>query len=109
MRAYGGNGAEFTGEFGDIDETFYHSLESVLNELAQLLWVRAERCIPSSGSGFSGWQRSRKTSASQGYGDTVRDQVYRLEDELAGESPMQFRGNRIKADKLCARTFPKSC
>jgi len=63
VRAYVENGAELTREFGDIDETIYHSLESVLNELAQLLWVRAKRCIPSSGSGFSGWQRSRKTSA----------------------------------------------
>jgi hypothetical protein len=31
------NGARFTREFGDIDERFYSSLESALDELAALL------------------------------------------------------------------------
>ncbi len=37
MMTYVENGAQFTAEYGDIDERFYNSIESVLSELAALL------------------------------------------------------------------------
>lgn len=84
MLAYVENGTEFTREFGDIDESFYDSLESVLNDLAQLLVGSGKEVYPK----FRERVQRLATLAQDigwGYGDTVRDQVYRLEDELAGE------------------------
>ena len=84
MLTYVENGTEFTRQFGDINESFYNSLESVLNELAQMLTKQGGELYPkfrervqrleSSASGI-GW----------GYGDAVADRVYQLESELAGE------------------------
>ena len=84
MLTYVENGTEFTRQFGDINESFYNSLESVLNELAQILTKEGGELYPkfrervqrlvSSASGI-GW----------GYGDAVADHVYQLENELAGE------------------------
>lgn len=84
MLAYVENGTDFTREFGDIDEAFYDSLESMLNDVAELLvdpgkelyprfQERVRRLAPRAGD--IGW----------GYGDAVRDQADRLENELAGE------------------------
>jgi hypothetical protein len=46
MLSYGENGTEFTREFGDINESFYNSLESVLNEMAQLLLREGSEFYP---------------------------------------------------------------
>lgn len=70
-----------TPEFGDIDERFYGSLESALQELANLLRGEARDLYPQ--------VRDRLAQVEQmadgigwGYGDFVTDLVYRLEEEL---------------------------
>src|ERR1022692_286122 len=40
------NGTEFTREFGDVNESFYNSLESVLNEMTQLLMSEGKELYP---------------------------------------------------------------
>ena len=84
MLTYVEKGTEFTHEFGDINEAFYNSLESVLNEMAQLLtregkelYLRFRERVQRLATLVDGigW----------GYGDAVRDQVYQLENELADE------------------------
>jgi hypothetical protein len=84
MLTYVENGTQFTHEFGDINEAFYNSLESVLNEMAELLLGEGAKLYPqfrdriqrlTTHAGHIGW----------GYGDSLRDQVYLLENELAGE------------------------
>jgi len=84
MLTYVENGTAFTREFGDINGSFYNSLESVLNEMAQLLLRE--------GSGLYSRFRERVRRLSihaphigWGYGDALRDQVYHLESELAGD------------------------
>ncbi len=84
MLTYVENGTEFTHEFGDINESFYNSLESVLNEMTQLLMREGTELYPRFG------ERIRRLATlvdgiGWGYGDAVRDQVYQLENELANE------------------------
>ena len=84
MLTYVENGTEFTHEFGDINESFYNSLESVLTEMAQLLMREGKELYPR----FR--ERIRRLAIlvdgiGWGYGDAVRDQVFQLENELAGE------------------------
>ncbi|MGH7988797.1 MAG: hypothetical protein ACREDS_01190 [Limisphaerales bacterium] len=84
MLAYVENGTEFTREFGDINESFYNSLESVLNEMAQLLMTEGREFYPK----FRERVRRLATRADGigwGYGDVLRDQVYQLENEMVGE------------------------
>ena len=84
MLTYVENGTEFTHQFGDINESFYNSLESVLNEIAQLLMGE--------GREFYSQFRERIQRLTNhaddigwGYGDALRDQVYQLKNDLAGE------------------------
>ena len=84
MLTYVENGTEFTHEFGDINESFYNSLESVLNEMAQLLLREGSEFYPRFRKRV---QRlaTRADGIGWGYGDALRDQVYQLESELGGE------------------------
>lgn len=84
MLAYVENGTEFTREFGDINESFYNSLESMLNELAELLVGSDRELYPKFRERI---QRlaTRARDIGWSYGDALRDQAYRLENELAGE------------------------
>ena len=82
MLTYVENGTEFTQQFGDINEPYYNSLESALNELAGLLRGEGREIYPHC--------RNRLARVEQlashigwGYGDYVREQVAMLEDELA--------------------------
>jgi len=75
-------GAEFTNEYGDIDERFYSSIESALDELAALL--RSE-------AGLYPQFADRLASVEQltdgigwGFHDFITDVVVGLEDELGG-------------------------
>jgi len=75
------NGAQFTYEYGDIDERFYDSVESVLDELASLLRGEARNLYPQF--------RDRLAIVEQitdgigwGFHDFVGDVVGRLEEEL---------------------------
>lgn len=84
MLTYVENGTEFTREFGDINESFYNSLESVLNEMAQLLMNESGEFYPKFRERV---QRlaTRADGIGWGYGDALRGQVYQLENELAGD------------------------
>src|SRR5260370_10915995 len=84
MLTYVENGTEFTHEFGDINESFYNSLESVLNEMVQLLVREGSELYPR----FRERVQRLTTHADHigwGYGDALRDQGYHLENELSGE------------------------
>ena len=81
MLTYVENGTEFTQQFGDINEAYYSSLESMLHELAGLLRGEGRECYPR--------YRDRLARVAQlanhigwGYGDYVGEQVALLEDEL---------------------------
>jgi hypothetical protein len=82
MLAYVENGTEFTVQFGDIEASFYNSLESVLNEMTGLFLGDGKDLYPlfrdrilklDTHAGDIGW----------GYGDALRDTVAELEKELA--------------------------
>jgi len=84
MLTYVESGTEFTHQFGDINESFYNSLESVLNEMAQLLMREGSELYPR----FRERVQRLATHADGigwGYGDALRGQVYQLENEMAGE------------------------
>ncbi len=77
------NGASFTYEYGDIDERFYDSVESVLDELASLLRGEARDVYPQF--------RNRLAVVEQmtdgigwGFHDFIADVVGQLEEELGG-------------------------
>jgi hypothetical protein len=84
MLTYVENGTEFTREFGDINESFYNSLESVLNEVAQLLMKEGREHYPKFRERV---QRlaARAKGIGWGYGDALRGQAYHLENKFAGE------------------------
>jgi len=74
MLTYVESGTAFTREFGDINGSFYNSLESVLNEMAQLLLGEGSGLYPrfrervqrlSTHAAHIGW----------GYGDALRDRL----------------------------------
>lgn len=82
LMTYVENGAEFTHIYGDIDEGFYNSVESALEELAGLLRGAAQEMYPRFSerlarveqmAGGIGW----------GFGDFVADVVWQLDEELA--------------------------
>lgn len=84
MLTYAENGTQFTRDFGDINEAYYNSLESVLREMTQLLRKDGPALYPQfrrriqrldTHADYIGW----------GYGDGLREQVGLLEAELAGE------------------------
>ena len=84
MLTYVENGTEFTYQFGDINESFYNSLESVLNEMAQLLMQQGSKMYPQFRQRVQGLT-TRAGHIGWGYGDALRDQVFQLENALAGE------------------------
>lgn len=93
------NGTEFSREFGYPVETFYDSLESVLNEMVRLLLRESPESYPC----FRERIQRLATLADGigwGYGDAVRDQVFILEEKL---------GRKEQAEISCERTSPKSC
>ena len=85
LLTYVEKGTQFTREFGDINEPFYNSLDSALEELVNLFLQ--------SGAGLYPRFRDRVLHVEQmadhigwGYCDSVCDQVARLEETLAGGS-----------------------
>jgi hypothetical protein len=84
MVTYVENGTRFTRDYGDIDEGFYNSLDSVLAEVARLLVKEGPELYPR----FRDRLTQVEDDASNigwGYCDSVRDQVRTLEDKLSGE------------------------
>ncbi len=81
LMTYVENGAKFTNQYGDIDERFYSSVESALDELAALLRGDARELYPKF--------RERLAKVEQvtdgigwGFHDFVAGVVGQLEDEL---------------------------
>jgi len=81
LMTYVENGARFTHEYGDIDERFYNSVESVLEELAALLRSEARGLYPQFSERLA---RVEQLSDNIGWGfhDFVADVVGQLEEEL---------------------------
>ncbi len=81
LMTYVENGTRFTHEYGDIDERFYSSVETALDELAALLRGEAREIYPQ----FSG-RLAKVEQMSDGIGwgfhDFVADVVGRLERDL---------------------------
>ena len=83
LMTYVENGTRFTREYGDIDERFYSSVESALDELAALLRGAARELYPK----FSARLASAEAMTSGigwGFHDYIGDVVGRLEEELGG-------------------------
>ena len=83
LMTYVENGTRFTREYGDIDERFYNSVETALNELATLLLGEARELYPQF--------KDRMEKVAQmadgigwGFGDNVGDVVAQLKEELGG-------------------------
>lgn len=74
LLTYVENGTEFTNQFGDINASFYNSLESALNEMAQLLLSEGREHYPKFRERLQRLS-TRAENIGWGYGDAVRDQV----------------------------------
>ena len=83
LLTYVENGTRFTHEFGDIDERFYSSVESALEELAALLRGEARALYPQFSHRLA---KAERLTAGIGWGfhDFVAEVVGRLEEELGG-------------------------
>ena len=83
LMTYVENGARFTYEYGDIDERFYRSVESALDELAALLRGDARGMYPQFRDRLA---RVEQITDGIGWGfhDFVADVVCQLEEELGG-------------------------
>ncbi len=83
LMTYVENGTRFTHEYGDIDERFYSSVESALDELAALLRGEALGMYPQFSDRLA---RVEQMADGIGWGfhDFVGDVVGQLEEELGG-------------------------
>lgn len=77
-------GAEFTHDYGDIDERFYNSVESALDELAALLYGDAREMYPTFSERLA---RVEQLSDGIGWGfhDYIEEVVWQLEEELGDQ------------------------
>ena len=78
------NGTEFTLEFGDINEAFYSSLDSVLDEMVKLLRTEGSDLYPRFRERILRL-RDDVDKIGWGYGDSLLEQVDLLEARRAGE------------------------
>jgi hypothetical protein len=85
LMTYVENGAQFTREYGDIDERFYSSLESALAELSALFYREARELYPQFRDRLA---RVDQLASGVGWGfcDFVADVVAELEEELGEEN-----------------------
>jgi hypothetical protein len=84
LMTYVENGAEFTQDYGDIDERFYSSVESALDELAALLRGEARGMYPQFSERLA---RVEQMTDGIGWGfhDYIGDVVGQLEEELGDQ------------------------
>ncbi len=84
LMTYVEQGAEFTHDYGDIDERFYNSVESALDELAALLHDEARGVYPLLSERLA---RVELITDGIGWGfhDHIGDVVGRLEEELGDQ------------------------
>ncbi|MBN8249662.1 MAG: hypothetical protein J0L84_19760 [Verrucomicrobia bacterium] len=85
LMAYVENGVKFTCQYGDIDERFYNSIESALEELADLLRVEARALYPRFQSRLADVER-RTDGIGWGFHDSTAYVVGQLEKEFASDS-----------------------
>jgi hypothetical protein len=83
LMTYVENGAQFTHEYGDIDERFYNSIESVLGELADLLRGEGRELYPSFSERLAEVEQLTD-GIGWGFHDFVADVVAQLEDDVCG-------------------------
>ena len=81
LMTYVESGARFTDEYGDIDERFYNSVESALDELAALLRSEARDLYPQFRERLSKVEQMTD-GIGWGFHDFIADGVGRLENEL---------------------------
>ena len=81
LMTYVETGAEFTREYGDIDERFYSSVESALEELAVLLRGEAQEMYPLFSERLARVEQMTE-GIGWGFGDFVADVVWQLEEQL---------------------------
>ena len=84
MMVYVENGVQFTRQYGDIDERFYSSVESVLSELEQLFHTDARPLYPEFKDRLT---RIEQLSSGIGWGfhDYISEVVWLLEKNLGDE------------------------
>ena len=84
LMTYVESGTRFTREYGDIDERFYSSVESALDELAALLRGEAREMYAQFSDRLA---RVEQMASGIGWGfcDFVADVVRQLEEELSGQ------------------------
>ncbi len=81
LLTYVENGVEFTRQYGDIDERFYSSVESVLSELAALLRKEGRALYPALAERLAKVERG-SDCVGWGFHDFIADVVGRLEEDL---------------------------
>jgi hypothetical protein len=81
LMTYVENGVRFTCEYGDIDERFYNSVESALNELSTLLRKKARKLYPQFCERLANMEKLTD-GIGWGFHDAVADVVGELEIEL---------------------------
>lgn len=81
MMTYVENGTRFTQEYGSIDEPFYISVESVLDELAELLRGELRGLYPQFKSRLAQLKHI-SSGIGWGFGDHVREVVDELKEEF---------------------------
>ena len=81
LMTYVENGADFTRQFGDIDERFYNSIESALTEVAALLRGEARSMYPQLADRLAKTEQMAG-DVGWGFGDFVSDAVAQLRDDL---------------------------
>ncbi len=81
LMTYVENGAEFTNQYGDIDERFYSSVESALKELSALLRGAGRELYPQFSERLAKVEQMTD-GIGWGFHDFVADVVGQLEDEL---------------------------
>ncbi|HEX7294680.1 MAG TPA: DUF6155 family protein [Pyrinomonadaceae bacterium] len=81
MMTFVEQGAEFTYEYGDIDERFYSNVSSVLNELARLLLFEAREVYAQLSERLERVEQSTR-DVGWGFHDHIADVVWQLEDEF---------------------------
>lgn len=84
MLTYVENGTQFTREFGDMNEDYYNSLESVLREMTRLLRKEKPALYPQFRERIQGLE-VHADHIGWGYGEALRDHVGLLETEPASE------------------------
>lgn len=84
MLTYVETGTRFTRDFGDINEAYYNSLESVLREMTQLLRKEEPALYPQFRERILQLE-AHADNIGWGYGDALREHVRMLEAGVSGK------------------------